>query len=71
MTGLFSHWLMSMSVSTRLAYIRKSKGLTQQALADATVCTSRRLSDTKLEPLSLLLKRLRRLRRLYALPLIH
>lgn len=26
---------MSMSVSTRLAYIRKSKGLTQQALADA------------------------------------
>ncbi|BBI92361.1 putative transcriptional regulator [Serratia symbiotica str. Tucson] len=35
MTGLFSHWLMSMSVSTRLAYIRKSKGLTQQALADA------------------------------------
>lgn len=34
-TGLFSHWLMSMSVSTLLAYIRKSKGLTQQALADA------------------------------------
>lgn len=35
MTGLFSHWLMSMSISTRLATIRKSKGLTQQALADA------------------------------------
>jgi len=34
MTGLFSHWLMSMSISNRLAAIRKNKGLTQQALAD-------------------------------------
>lgn len=35
MTALFSYWLNSMSVADRLIHIRKSKGLTQQALADA------------------------------------
>ena len=35
MSALFSYWLNSMSVADRLIHIRKSKGLTQQALADA------------------------------------